>query len=622
MRRLATIVLSIVIILGLGSATYAYVANQRAWWPFTNSTVSTTASNNFAELLPPDPVLYAHLDLANPSVMSRLASNAELLKNINTLKGGLQQMGNYILQSSLNASLATDTSTQAEVEGKVVQALEYLAGKKIHIGWVADAVQQTEMSSDIIIGIESKSAEEAKQTIVTLKGFLANNEANLVTKEIQINNHAVTEITHNSTPVPTATDITGQSTVLPVPTVETSTATFITNINNQLVMLTANRAAMEQVLQKSTNPALPNFKQNPQFNSLITKISGPQLGIVYLNNNKYLTAFQQPGMNTGGTEALNQALYQALAQNPMYRSHSISGITLNDKGLYSDTFMAFADPAIAQTYANAASTYVTSIPENTLYFIEGNNLNQQLGMVIGPLLQALETEAATMGDPGPVSMIREFEQANNISIQADIAPLFAKTTALTFHRNESILMPLALTVITEVQDMVRAQATMDKLTNAIVTEANTLAGIPMPAPTTENINGVTVHSFGSLDGTETLYNYGFLKDNKSLVISSAQSGIKKIIDTLAQPTTSLGQSGKYPALLKQINGANSIMYFDIKGLADAFLPFVTMAMEQEQIQIYTEQVKPLIDILNNLAGYNVVEGGMLKSVMQLQLVSQ
>jgi len=634
MRRIGIIVLSLVIVLALGSGAYAYVASQRQMWPFNSPSVATSMinDNSFSALLPPTTAIYAQLDLANSNVQTALASNPALLKNVNLLKTGLQQLGNSMLQNQIGM-MTQDTADQQKVGTELINALQYLGSKKIDIAWDVSNASPTTTAEGLpgstLVAIESNSTEEAKETLTTIKSILTQDNEKATVQDIQIAGMPVSQVTVTTTTsvpdysaeltMPNEGDDSTEFPTIPTKTVTKVTITYIVNLNNQFIVISTQKPAIEQLIQRSQNPSASSLKNDPTFTSLVSKVHGAQLATVFMDTAKYAQIVSQLSATGTPEAAMNQQMTAALLQTPMYQSHSIFSFTLNDKGVYGESYMSFTNPQAAAVYATTNSTsFANTTPDSALEFMEGNNFTQMASMILLPLMQSMNSDPA-MAD-GPIAALQSFEQSTGISLQNDIAPLFSQTTAISIDRSSSILIPVALTILTQVPDQSKAMATMNKITKAIVTYAQESAGVPLPEPTTASIDGVEVHSFGSLDGTETLYNYGFLKDGKTVAVTTAQSAFKKLLDTTAKPSTSLAQSAKYPALLKNQTATNSMVYLDIKGIVDTFMPLIRITMPSDVGQMYDTEVKPYVEILNNFASYGILDGSTMKSVMQLQLV--
>lgn len=635
MRRIGIIVLSLVIVLALGSGVYAYVAKQRQMWPFNSSPVASSlvTASSFSALLPTTTAIYAQLDLANSNVQTSLASNPALQKNINLLKTGLQQLGNSMLQNQIGM-MTQDTADQQKVGTQLINALQYLGSKKIDIAWDAsDSSVKTasqELPGSTLVAIESNSAEEAKETLTTIKSLLTQGNERATVQDIQVAGMPVSQVTVTTTTTepdysaeliwPSEGDDSTALPTIPNKTTTKVTITYILNLNNQFIVISTQKPAIEQLIQRSQTPTANNLKNDPTFTGLVSKLHGAQLATVYMDTAKYAQiAAQLSSAGTPEMAAMNQQMTNALLETPIYQSHSVFSFTLNDKGVYGESYMSFTNPQAASIYAGHTTTsFANATPDSALEFMEGNNFTQMASMILMPLMQSMNADPALA--EGPMAALQSFEQSTGISLQNDIAPLFSQTTAISIDRSSSILMPVAMTILTQVPDQAKAMATMSKITKAIVTFAQESAGVPLPEPTTAAINGVDVHSFGSLDGTETLYNYGFLKDGKTVALTTAQSAFKKLLETMAKPSTSLAQSTKYPELLKNQTAANSMIYLDIKGIVDTFIPLIRVAMPTEEGQAYDTEVKPYVEILNNFASYGVLDGNMVKSVMQLQLV--
>lgn len=598
MRRIATIILTIVIVLGLGGGAYAYVASQRSWWPFGNSTMSTITSNGFSNLVTKDLAVYAYLDLANPAVAARV-SNPALIQNINTIKAGFQKWGNDFVQNT--TAMVTDDVEKQKAQTEMVQAFQYISGKKIHIAWdnsMPTPAGTGELPGNVIVGIEVNGYEDANQFLVTLKAFINNEDGGAAVEELVINNQPVSKIGDRNNGSPTA---------------------FIANIGNKYLVITTNQPAMENVIARNHTPSPDDFAHNDTFVALANKITGAQLATFYIDNARYITALE--GAAESDLNENEAKLQKALLQSPLYRSSTITGVSLNDKGLIAESYTAFGDNQVAQQFANSSSSFANSMPNDTLFFEEGHNLTQMISLYVAPIMSILETDTSMNPEESPQAMIAAFEEATGISIQNDLAPLFTKTSALTVHRSESIIMPVAISLLTEITNRSGAETTMDKLANALIAQTSLEGGVAVSEPTTSEVAGVTVHSAGQLDGLESVLNYATTADGKNLLVSSSLNAVETILDIMKAPANSLAQSPKYPEILKNVPANNMIIYLDLRGILDAFAPLLTLTFDPEMAQMYNSEVKPYLDTLNNIAGYNTVEGNMMKSVLQVQLVN-
>lgn len=600
MRRIATIILMTVIVLGLGSVAYGYVANQRGLWPFHNATITATTSS-FSNLVGKDLGAYGYFDLSNPDVLNKIGNNPELVRNVNLLKAGLKQLSNTSLQESTPMVWADD-ATRQEISTKSSELLDYLSSKKVHIAWdpnITPAIQQDgqDVAAQVLLGVEINGADDASHTLVTLKSFLG--ESNQSSQEIRILNQPVSVITSGST------------------TPQNTMSMYVTNINNKILLITQNQQVMESVIQRSMSESTENFANNPVFTSLLKKVTGPQLGMIYLDNKQYLAAVSALPLE-GATQNQDE-LTSTLLTNPAYQSSNLSSFTLNDKGLYMEGYTAFDNPQFVTQFGNSSSSFATAVPNDTLLFEEGHNITQLFNVYVTPLLSTLENEFST--SESPIAAIEAFEDATQISIANDIAPLFTQTSAMALHRAESFLVPVALTILTEITNQASAETTMAKLANAMIATVSSETGVPLETPSSEAVNGTTIHSAGQFQGIETLLNYALIQNNKSLAISSSKQGITSVLDILTQPAISLARSPKYPEILKNAPASNSTIYLDIRGVVDGFLPLLSLSFDEETANLYATQVKPYLDVLNNFALYNTRDGDMWKSVAQLQLVN-
>ncbi len=596
MRRIATIILTIVVILGIGGGAYAYVASQREWWPFDNSVIQATTSD-FTQLIAKDLAAYAYLDLSNPNIAAQISSSPELMQNVTTLKNSIQRLSSWIISSPA-------AGTDMQQQNDLMQGVSYLSSKKVHLAWDTTSTSMNAtsapLSGTVIVGIETMSADDSNQIMATLKRFFSTNK-NTVISENTLANHPVTQVSTAGGNTP-----------------EDASNIYLTNLGNKLIIITSSAEAMGQVITRTTTPTDDVFAKNQHFLALASKLNGPQLATIYLDNIKYFTALESN--STPNNSPSDLQLQQSMLSNPLYQSNSLTGLTFNQKGLYSESYTSFADGQVANLFNNSTTSFTNRVPNDTLFFQEGHNLAQLFSGYISPLLEAVDATTEADGATTPSEAFTQLAELLNISIPNDIAPLFRQTSAIAIHGADSSMAPIAVSILTEITNNAAAEQTMAKIANAIIAQASSESGLIMPAPTSSEENGITIHSAAELDGSETVFNYATTQDGRILLASSALNGIKSILDIMQTPAASLAQSPKYPDLLKNVPANNMISYIDLRAIADAILPFASFMLDSESADMFATEIKPAIDTLNNLASYSTVDGNMIKSIAQLQLV--
>src|SRR3990172_5936474 len=155
MKRIQLLAISVLVVLGLGTGTYAYVAYDRGLWPFEVVQVPTAAlAGSFADMLSDQTAMYMLLDLANADVNKVITINPKLKTNIDLLKQGWNRLTTE-MQKDLKQAELSDTI-------------------------------DVSVFGDIVIGVEVNSKDEANSMISKTKELIQKSAALDSTTKIEI----------------------------------------------------------------------------------------------------------------------------------------------------------------------------------------------------------------------------------------------------------------------------------------------------------------------------------------------------------------------------------------------------------------------------------------------------
>ncbi len=615
MRRISLVVISILIVLGLGTATYAYVAHDRGLWPFATPQVPAAAlAGSFADLLSDQTAVYALVDLANNDVNKVATNNPKLKANIDLIKQGWNR---------LTAEMQADLTKNTPEAGLL---LSNILTHKLHFAFadnpnITKDLKQAESADtidisvfgDLVVGIEVTGKDEATIIINKIKELIqksSTEDATMKTEitEVMIKNQAVSKIT-------------GMATDSKIPSKELG----ITNLGDRMVIITSNLAVLEGMIDRNQNKSLPSLTNKTGFNILMSKITEPSWAVIYVDSEKQLR--MQTALSSMSDQPEDEstkamlAMQQDMLNNPYLKSQSVVAINLNDKGIHFVSYFKPTTPGAISGFKNTNQTLAGNLPEGALFYMENNDVVSQLSPVLEMMAFSIKTAVnSALEESGDV--FKEWEQETGLSIKDDIAPLFSGDTALAVHPLNSPMFPVSLTFLSTVTDATKAKSSMEKITKVIMKQIaeTAFSGLPPPDLEKEAVGGVTINSYGAMMPMEAMYNYAFMNSDKLLAISSSTAALKNILTTLQPNTPSLAKSTRYPELLKKQSSFSSISFIDVKGMVDLALPFITDMLPEETKVAFDKDVKPYLNLVNNISGYNVIMNDVVKSEGVIQIV--
>ncbi len=617
MRRISLIAISILIVVGLGTGTYAYVAYDRGLWPFeTKQSPAISLSGNFPDLLSDQTAIYAYLDLANPDVNKVANNNPKLKSNIDLLKQGWSR-----LTAEMQADINKDNP---DLNLFITNLLTH----KLHFGLTYNpdmakdvkAAENNEMVDlaafgHITMGIEVANKEEAQSIINKLEEFIQKSGAgsddtgsgSLQINDVTIQNQPITKITAVNPDDPS------------------QKAEFaITNFGDRLVVVTSDLKTMEDAISRNQNKAVASLTNKTTFLTLISKITEPQWAVFYADSEKTLqlqTSLSQ--MSDLSEDQSGQAMMQMqkdILNNPYFKSQTVSAINLSDKGIHFTSYFKPTTPGVISSFRNANQTLANIVPEGVLMFTENFDIVSQIAPMAELIAYSISQQINTaLGKEGDV--FKEWEQQTGISIKDDIAPLFKDNTAFVVRPLNSLLFPVSLTFLSNITDATKAKSSMDKITQVFMKQIaeTAFSSLLPPDLKKEDISGVTINSYGEMMPGEAMYNYAFMNSDKLLAISSSTAALKDILNTLTG-TNSLAKSAKYPEFLKKQTSTANISFVDIKAIVDIALPFITDLMPEEEKASFDRDIKPYLNVFHNIAGYTTVMNDVIKSEGMIQMV--
>lgn len=616
MRRSSIAVISLVVVLLLGGTAYGYMANQRSWWPFGSASPITALTNplgRFVDLVPPETVLYGHFDLNNAANIATVAGNPQLNTSVQTIKQGW---------SKLMSQMESEQPVPAEAKA----LLELIGTHEVEVALIPrDISGKAKKFSDttsIVAALTLKAGEDANQQMVAIKGGIKSglkSNQDMNSSDSTVGNHTVTTIK--------ITDKNDAS----APAQEL----LLTNLQNQLLVMTSDSATMTQVLSNSDTSGHASLSNQTSYPKLHSQLGADQLVTIYTNGEKQLQ-WQEAINKTSGIEQepmmeeFNQKMQTALSGSNLLKYQAIIGVNFTAKGLMMNGFTSFADPETAKAYSNANLVYNTLVPDNTLMYAEMHNITGPVAL-LAPLVQAID-DAISVAMNERTTVVSQIEQATGLSVANDLAPLFQENSAFAIIPHPLSMAPVSISLLTQVSDTAKAQATMEKVTTALMQSFN--AGLD--EADTEKVNqqtvgNTTINSFGQLMPGDYIFNYTIRA--KDLLVSSSLEALKGLL----APSKPLASSAAYPAFLKQAGAVNGATFINVRGIVDLVKPIMLDQLsmsavdysdpeasfeEQEQQarqQIETE-VMPYLNIIRNISALSKHEGELVRSDVLVQMV--
>jgi len=604
MKRIQLLAISVLVVLGLGTGTYAYVAYDRGLWPFEVVQVPTAAlAGSFADMLSDQTAMYMLLDLANADVNKVITSNPKLKTNIDLLKQGWNRLTTE-MQNGLNTK-----------NPDAAMFLNNVLTHKVHFAFAANPniakdLQPAELSEtldisflgDVVIGVEVNSKDEANSMISKTKELIQKSAALDSTTKIEI-----TEIMFKNQPV---TKISNVSTDPASPKIDF----VLTNIGDRIAIATNNLIVLEGMIDRNQNKSLPSLTNKTSFNTLMSKITEPSWAVMYSDSEKQLQ--MQTALN-----ALSDIPQSTLLNNPYLKSQSVAAINLSNQGLHFISYFKPTTPGAVSGFRNANQTLANTVPEGALLFVENNDIVSQLSPILEMMAYSVNSYVnMAMGQNSDI--FKEWEKETGLSIKDDIAPLFSGDTAFAMYPLNSPLFPVSVTFLSSLNDSTKAKNSMEKITQVIMKQITetAFADLPPPELQEEDVGGVTIHSYGALLPMEAMYNYAFMNSDKLLAISSSTSALKSIISVFGLSSPSLAKSARYPELLKKQSSFSNISFIDVKGIMGMIIPFISELLPEEQKIAFDKDVKPYLSLVNNVSGYSTVISDMIKSEGVIQIV--
>lgn len=625
MRRISIVLISVLIVLLLGGSAYGYVANQRNWWPFGNNSPLTALTNplgRFVDLVPPETIFYGHFDLNNAQNASTIAGSSQLSASMQVLKRGWDK-------------LITQAQTSEPIPAEAKALFELVSTHEVEVAMIPRNLTGTAKNfgetTSIVAGLTLKPGEDVNQQLVALKGGIKSglsSNQDMVGTDSTVGTHTVTtiKITDKNTPTTSSQEL------------------FLTNLQNQLIVLTSDSTTMTQVLSNSDTSNHPSLSNQTSLPKLQSQLAKDQLAIVYMNGEKEL-AWQQAITKVTGTkqepamESFNQNVQNALANSNLLKYQAIFGISFTSSGLLMNTYTNFADPETAKAYSNSTLVYNTQVPDNTLAYFEIHNVTAPLGMLT-PMIEALDQSISSAMNE-KTTLAAQFEKATGLNLATDIAPLFQQNSALALVPQALAMNPVSVNLLTQVSDISKAKATMDKATAALIKafgEGMDPAAVPQVHQ--ESSNGVNITSYVELPNfsspeagnpaptSEYLYNYAIRA--KDLLVSSSLETLKSILS----PSKPLASATNYPAFLKQANDVNGVSFINVRGIVDLVKPFIINQMNavtfdptnpeatpDPKVQTQFEsEVMPYLNLVRNISAFSRQENGMVRSDLLIQMV--
>lgn len=616
MRRASIAVISLVIVVVLGGTAYGYVANQKSWWPFGNASPISALTNplgRFVDLVPPETVIYGHFDLNNAANAATVAGNAQLSTSVQTIKQGW---------TKLMTQMETDTPIPAEAKA----LFELVSSHEVELALIPRNISGTATkfadTTSIVAGLTIKTGEDANQQIVAIKGGIKSSlksNQDMVSTDSMMNNHNVTTIK-----IADKTDTSAPAQEL-----------FLTNLQNQLLVLTSDSATMTQVLNNSDTTNHASLSNQTSLPKLQSQLAKDQLVTVYMNGEKEMQWQEAVNKTTGMQqepmmEAFNQKMQTAVANANLFKYQAIFGTSFSNSGLLMTTYTSFADPETAKAYSNSSLVYNTQLPDTALVYAEMHNITAPMAM-LAPVMQALD-DSLSIAMNTKTSVAAQIEQATGLSVANDIAPLFQKNSALAIVPHPLAMIPVSISLLTEVDDAAKAQATMEKATAALVQAFNQgLTAEEAQTVKKQSISGANVNSFGQLTPDDYIYNYAIRA--KDLLVSSSLDEMKALLS----PAKTLATSANYPAFLKQAGTVNGATFVNVRGIVELVKPIVMDQLsmsatdmsnpdadfeaQQQKIRDQVEaEVMPYLNIVRNISAFSRQETDMVRSDVLVQMV--
>lgn len=616
MRRSSIAVISLVIVVLLGGTAYGYMANQRSWWPFGNASPITALTNplgRFVDLVPPEAVIYGHFDLNNAANIATVMATPQLSASVQTIKQGWSK-------------LITQVESEQPVPAEAKALLELIGTHEVEVALIPKDISGNATkfadTTSIIAALTLKAGEDANQQMVAIKGGIKSglkSNQDMVNTDSTVGAHTVTaiKITDKNDPSAPAQEL------------------FLTNLQNQLLVMTSDSGAMTQILNNSDSNNHASLSNQTSYPRLHSQLSSDQLITIYTNGekqlqwqealNKTLGVEQEPMM-----EEFNKKMQTALAGSNLLKYQAIIGINFTPKGLMMSGFTSFSNPETAKVYSNSNLVYNTLVPENALMYAEMHNITAPTAL-LAPLVQAID-ESLSVAMNERTTVVAQIEQATGLSVANDLAPLFQENSAFAIIPHPLSMAPISISLLTQVSDTAKAQATMEKVTAALMQSFNAgLDDADAEKVNQQTIGSATINSFGQLMPGDYIFNYTIRA--KDLFVSSSLEALKGLL----APTKPLASSAVYPSFLKQAGQVNGTTFINVRGIVELVKPIMLdqlsmSAMDfsdpeadfeaQEQLartQIETE-VMPYLNIIRNISAFSRQEGELVRSDVLVQMV--
>jgi len=238
-----------------------------------------------------------------------------------------------------------------------------------------------------------------------------------------------------------------------------------------------------------------------------------------------------PASNLGFVYADTVAAGKAIASIPAPKNSQPSSMKLTvpeymgslglsfattDDGMRVDSYQSYneskltADQKLTFGKAANASKILSVLPDKTFFFSNGQDGKSAYTQAIKSLEQLPADQAKKLKD-----QISEFEQNSGLSLENDVASLFAGEFALFATPEASQDMPLAIGVVTAVSDKTASQTSLDKIaagiekSNGAKFQAQTFKGVSYKSATITDKDKSFVVNLGIAN------NYAFVSSSQA-----------------------------------------------------------------------------------------------------------
>ncbi|MEI7555646.1 DUF3352 domain-containing protein [Candidatus Chlorohelix sp.] len=293
-------------------------------------------------------------------------------------------------------------------------------------------------------------------------------------------------------------------------------------VGNDKLFLTLGATAAKNAIDQSAGTSL---SANAQYKAVAAKLLAANLGFIYVD-----TAGAASAMSAMPNMSQNMS-----SMNKDYLKGMGMAFSAADEGLKVDVYEAYDEskltPEIKALLSKSAvsNKILEALPEKTFFFASGQDGKSAYDQINGMLSQMPGDQTKQITDA-----ITKFETNSGLSIQKDIAPLFAGEFAV-YATPSTNVQKVGVGFLTAVTDKVSAQASLDKLSAALEKSPDAAvkfdqktfggvtykSGVMTPKDTTKNNGKPTTLEMGVVG------NYVFIStasDQTEATITSATGG--------------------------------------------------------------------------------------------------